>query len=106
MGGPDMAPYPPTFVAPRETRGAPRYSEAARVSDMADRKYRQQGYQSYQNQGAGRRDPPRPPASDGPRGGGMLAKHTVSRCGGCGAVLPVATASLQECPNCRAAIHA
>jgi hypothetical protein len=36
----------------------------------------------------------------------MLAQHTVSRCGACGAVLPIATASLEQCPNCRAAIHA
>jgi hypothetical protein len=36
----------------------------------------------------------------------MLAKRTVSRCGACGAVLPVATATLEECPNCRAAIRA
>jgi len=36
----------------------------------------------------------------------MLAKRTVSRCGACGAVLPVATAALEECPNCRAAIRA
>ena len=35
----------------------------------------------------------------------MLAKRTVSRCGACGAVLPVATATLAECPNCRAAIR-
>jgi len=69
---------------------------------MADRKYRQQGYRDQS--GA----PPRRPPSgaDAPRGGGMLASRTVSRCGGCGAVLPIATASLAECPNCRAAIHA
>ncbi len=36
----------------------------------------------------------------------MLAHHTVSRCAACGAVLPIATASLEQCPNCRAAIHA
>ena len=36
----------------------------------------------------------------------MLATHTVSRCGACGAVLPVATASLEQCPNCQAAVHA
>ena len=36
----------------------------------------------------------------------MLAKRTVSRCAACGAVLPIATASLEQCPNCRAAIHA
>jgi hypothetical protein len=36
----------------------------------------------------------------------MLAKQTVSRCAACGAVLPIANASLEQCPNCRAAIHA
>jgi hypothetical protein len=69
---------------------------------MADRKYRQQG---YRNQGAGPRRPEPPPAG-APRSGDMLAQRTVSRCGACGAVLPVATASLAECPNCRAALHA
>src|SRR5213078_3300734 len=70
---------------------------------MADRKYRQQG---YRNQDAEPRRPPPPPAADAPRSGGMLAKHTVSRCGACGAVLPIATSSLEQCPNCRAAMHA
>jgi hypothetical protein len=36
----------------------------------------------------------------------MLAQRTVSRCGACGVVLPIATASLEQCPTCRAAIHA
>jgi hypothetical protein len=36
----------------------------------------------------------------------MLAQRTVSRCGACGERLPIATASLVECPGCRAAIHA
>lgn len=69
---------------------------------MADRKYRQQG---YRGQGTEPRAP-RPPAPDVPRSGGMLAARTVSRCGACGTVLPVATASLEWCPHCRAAIHA
>jgi hypothetical protein len=70
---------------------------------MSDRKYRQQGYRS---QGGEPRRPTPPPPADAPRGGGMLAKRTVSRCAACGAVLPIATSSLQECPSCRAAIHA
>jgi hypothetical protein len=69
---------------------------------MADRKYRQQG---YRNQGGEPRRPP-PPATDAPRSGGMLGQRTVSRCAGCGAVLPIATASLEQCPHCRTAIHA
>ena len=69
---------------------------------MTDRKYRQQGYRG-QSPESGKREPPRPSP---PPGGGMLARRTVSRCGACGAVLPIATASLEQCPNCRAAIRA
>jgi hypothetical protein len=71
---------------------------------MADRKYRQQGYRSPIPGTEPRRPPP--PPGDAPRGGGMLASKTVSRCAACGAVLPIATSSLEQCPNCRAAIHA
>ncbi len=76
---------------------------------MSDRKYRQQGYRNSGNNPRDPRDsrPPRPSVPDAPRGGGgMLAKRTLSRCAGCGAVLPVATSSLEQCPHCRAAIHA
>ncbi len=74
---------------------------------MADRKYRQQGYRS----GPPRAEPPRPQPSAGrgpdvPRSGGLLEKRTVSRCAACGAALPIATSSLEHCPNCRADIHA
>lgn len=69
---------------------------------MADRKYRQQGYRDT-GPGSGRQEPP---GTEAPRGRGMLAQRTVSRCGACGAVLPIATASLEQCPHCRAAIHA
>jgi hypothetical protein len=69
---------------------------------MADRKYRQQ---SYRGQSAEPRRAERPP-SEAPQRGGMLAQRTVSRCGACGIVLPIATASLGQCPSCRAAIHA
>jgi hypothetical protein len=68
---------------------------------MADRKYRQQGYRSPDPDPRRRERPP----GDAPRGG-MLAQRTVSRCGACGELLPIATASLAECPGCRAAIHA
>ena len=69
---------------------------------MADRKYRQQGYRAPGAESRRRE----PPAADAPRSGGMLAQRTVSRCAACGAVLPVATATLEQCPNCRAAIRA
>jgi hypothetical protein len=69
---------------------------------VTDRKYRQQGYRS-QSPESKRPEPPRTPA---PGSGGMLARHTVSRCGACGAALPIATASLEQCPNCRAPVRA
>jgi hypothetical protein len=69
---------------------------------VTDRKYRQQGYRS-QSPESKRPQPPRTPA---PGSGGMLARHTVSRCGACGAALPIATASLEQCPNCRAPVRA
>jgi hypothetical protein len=70
---------------------------------MTDRRYRQQGYRSP-DAAPRRPEPPRP--AEKPRPGGMLGKRTVSRCAGCGAVLPIAASSLEECPSCRAAIHA
>jgi len=70
---------------------------------MADRKYRQQGYRG-QNPPEPRR-PDRPPGDAPPRGA-MLTQRTVSRCGACGGLFPIATASLEQCPSCRAAIHA
>src|SRR5262245_16015169 len=69
---------------------------------MSDRKYRQQGYRSQGTEPRGRERPP----GEAPRSGGMLAQRTLSRCGACGAALPIATASLTQCPSCRAAIHA
>jgi hypothetical protein len=69
---------------------------------VADRKYRQQGYRSQDAEPRRRERPP----GDAPRTGGMLAQRTVSRCGACGETLPIATASLEQCPSCRAAIHA
>jgi hypothetical protein len=69
---------------------------------MTDRKYRQQGYRG-QDAEPRRRERP---AGEAPRPGAMLAQRTVSRCGACGERLPIATASLEECPGCRAAIHA
>lgn len=69
---------------------------------MTDRRYRQQGYRDQGPRPARREPPP----AQAPRSGGMLAHRHVSRCGACGAVLPVATGSLEQCPHCRAALHA
>lgn len=74
---------------------------------MVERKYRQQGYRD-QGPPASRPRPPaaRPSPAEAPRGGGMLERRTVSRCGACGSILPVATATLERCPSCQAAIRA
>jgi len=72
---------------------------------VSDRQYRQRGYRDSER-GDGRREPPRPAPSDGPRGGPMLGQRTLSRCAACGAVMPIATGSLEQCPSCRAALHA
>jgi hypothetical protein len=69
---------------------------------MADRKYRQQGYRGPDPEPRRREPPP----YGGSWSGGMLAQRTVSRCGACGELLPIANASLEHCPSCRAAIHA
>jgi predicted RNA-binding Zn-ribbon protein involved in translation (DUF1610 family) len=70
---------------------------------MSDRRYKQQGYRQSES---GKREPPRPPSGDAPRGGPMLGQRALSRCGACGAVLPIANSALEQCPSCRAAIHA
>ena len=70
---------------------------------MTDRRYRQQG---YKDRALEKRDPPRPAPTDVPRGGPMIGKRALSRCASCGAVLPIATASLEQCPSCQAAMHA
>jgi len=69
---------------------------------MSDRRYRQQGYRDQGTESRRRAAP----GADAARSGAMLAPRTVSRCGACGAVLPIATAALEQCPHCRAALRA
>ncbi len=72
---------------------------------MSDRQYRQRGYREGERD-ASKREPPRPTPTDGPRGGPMLGQRALSRCAACGAVLPIANSALEQCPSCRAALHA
>lgn len=71
---------------------------------MSDRRYRQQGYRESDR--ASKREPARPPSADLPRSRPMLGQRALSRCAACGTVLPIATSALEQCPGCRAAIHA
>ncbi len=71
---------------------------------MSDRRYSQRGYRQEERV---RREPPRAPSSgEGPRSGPMLGQRLLSRCAACGAVLPIANSSLEQCPSCRADLHA
>ena len=70
---------------------------------MSDRKYRQQGYRPRPPE---KREPARPTPTEAPRRDSMLDQRTLSRCAACGAVLPIANSSLEQCPSCREAIHA
>jgi predicted RNA-binding Zn-ribbon protein involved in translation (DUF1610 family) len=68
---------------------------------VEDRRYRQRGYRDTSGPKPPQRDPsPAPPPSS------PLKSRPVSRCAGCGAVLPIATGSLSRCPHCGAELHA
>ena len=68
-----------------------------------DRRYRQPGYGGRAGE---TREPPRPSGTDAPRSSPVLGKRTVSRCVECGMLLPALTDSVDQCPKCRAALHA
>lgn len=72
---------------------------------MSDRKYRQRGYQD-----SGREERPtekRAPRENlgGPRPLRMPGTRTVSRCAGCGMVLPTGIDTSGPCPRCRFELH-
>jgi len=71
---------------------------------MGDRKYRQRG---YQDTGREERES-RPKARQenfGPRTPKMPGTHAVSRCGGCGGVLPDGIDPNGKCPRCGFELH-
>ena len=68
---------------------------------MEDRRYRQPGYRG-KSPGGDRREPPPPPS----RPSQTLTNRSVSRCAGCGGVLPITAESLTQCPRCRAELRA
>lgn len=68
---------------------------------MTDRKYGQRGYRESEKESGGS-----PQGRSGPRSPGMLPSRTVFRCADCGVLLPSLADGLDQCPKCRAALHA
>ncbi len=75
---------------------------------MGDRKYRQRGYmdsdRERQEKQAGKR-PVAKPETFGPRTPQMPGTHSVSRCAGCGTVLPSGVDPQGKCPQCGFELH-
>jgi len=71
---------------------------------MGDRKYRQRGYQDSDSDRSERR-PERKPQNFGPKTPLMPGVHSVSRCGGCGTVLPKDFDPWGRCPRCGFELH-
>jgi hypothetical protein len=75
---------------------------------MSDRKYRQRGYQDSDRDRREKRPEqgPRPkPEQIGPRTPRMPGTHAVSRCGGCGVILPADFDPLGKCGQCGFELH-
>ena len=73
---------------------------------MAERKYRQRG---YQDSGESREKAPSDKAvrkdTFGPRPVQMPGTHTVSRCAQCGTLLPAGIEPSGQCPKCGCQLH-
>ncbi|MGH9397113.1 MAG: hypothetical protein ACRD18_09725 [Terriglobia bacterium] len=69
-----------------------------------DQKYRQRGYMDS----GGKRSEKRPqskPETFGPKTPNLPGKHQVSRCAGCGKILPAAFNFNGRCPHCGFELH-
>jgi len=75
---------------------------------MSDRKYRQRGYQDSDRERPehppGQRRGPKP-EQFGPKTPRLTGSHSVSRCGGCGTILPADFDSSGKCPRCGFELH-
>ena len=73
-----------------------------------DRKYRQKGYQdSGRDRGEKRTGAPQGPKPErfGPKTPNLPGSHSVSRCGGCGVILPADFDPWTKCPQCGFELH-
>lgn len=75
---------------------------------MSDRKYRQRGYQDSdrgrQERPSGQRQGPKPERF-GPKTPLLPGSHSVSRCGGCGTILPADFDPSGKCLRCGFELH-
>jgi len=75
---------------------------------MSDRKYRQRGYQDSdrerQERPSGQPRGPKPERI-GPKTPLLPGSHSVSRCGGCGTILPADFDPSGKCPRCGFELH-
>lgn len=73
---------------------------------MAERKYRQPGYQdSGETREKASSEKPARKDTFGPRPLQMPGTHTVSRCAQCGTLLPAGTEPSGQCPKCSCDLH-
>lgn len=70
-----------------------------------DRKYRQPGYRGPDAERRDPRPPASPPAGGPAPSGRMPGSRAVSRCGGCGTLLPALIDPAGHCPQCQLALH-
>ncbi len=69
-----------------------------------ERKYRQRGYMDTGRERQEERPKPRP-ETFGPKTPKLAPAHSVSRCGGCGSVLPADFDPWGRCPRCGFELH-
>ena len=69
-----------------------------------EKKYRQRGYMESDTRRSGERPPPKP-ETFGPKTPKFPDAHRVSRCAGCGKILPASTDFAGRCPSCGFELH-
>lgn len=73
---------------------------------MSDRKYRQRGYQDYDQEQKARPKPQTKPVDrEGPRSPRMMAFGTKVKCAACGTVVQANISFEATCPKCNADLH-
>ena len=72
---------------------------------MGDRKYRQRGYMDSNRERSEQKPRPKKGEAIGPRTPTMPGKRSVTRCGGCGTILPAGFDPQGQCPRCSFELH-
>jgi hypothetical protein len=72
---------------------------------MSDRKYRQRGYQDYDQEPQRPKPQSKPVDREGPRSPKMMAYGETVKCSSCGGKITATIGAESSCPNCRAELH-